>query len=275
MGFIMYSPSNLRDLPHLRTEPLPTMYDLPSEDPEELGLPDQFHELQPQLLRETCQLPDISSDEYLIGADLNVYYDSRNTLWHKRPDWFLVLGAAPGRQITDLRWSYVTWMEQVNPFLVVELLSPGTEAEDLGQTLRDVTRPPTKWQVYEQILKIPYYAVYDRHALNFRLFRLVATRYEEMTIEHHRHWFTELNLGLGVFPGTYSKYEGQWLRWYDAQGQMIPSDREDADQARQRAEQESLRAEQESFRAEQESLRAERLAARLRALGIDPNSLEE
>ena len=159
-------------------------------------------------------------------------------------------------------------MEQVNPFLVVELLSPGTEAEDLGQTLRDVTRPPTKWQVYEQILKIPYYAVYDRHALNFRLFRLVATRYEEMTIEHQRHWFTELNLGLGVFPGTCSKYEGQWLRWYDAQGQMIPSDREDADQARQRAEQESLRA-------EQESLRTERLAARLRALGIDPNSLEE
>ena len=83
----MYSPSNLRDLPHVRTEPLPTMYDLPSEDPEELGLPDQFHELQPQLL-ETCQLPDISLDEYLIGADLNVYYDSRNTLWHKRPDWF-------------------------------------------------------------------------------------------------------------------------------------------------------------------------------------------
>lgn len=45
MGFIMYSPSNLRDLPHLRTEPLPTMYDLPSEDLEEPGLPDQFHEL--------------------------------------------------------------------------------------------------------------------------------------------------------------------------------------------------------------------------------------
>ena len=81
MGFIMYSPSNLRDLPHLRTEPFPTMYDLLSEDPEEPGLHDQFHELHPQLLRETCQLPDISSEEYIIGAGLNVYYDSRNTLW--------------------------------------------------------------------------------------------------------------------------------------------------------------------------------------------------
>jgi hypothetical protein len=32
---------------------LPTMYDLPSEDPEEPGLPDEFHDLQPQLLSRT------------------------------------------------------------------------------------------------------------------------------------------------------------------------------------------------------------------------------
>ncbi|OSO94419.1 hypothetical protein B7O87_03140 [Cylindrospermopsis raciborskii CENA303] len=31
------------------------MYDLPSENPEEPGLPDEFHNFQPQLLRETCQ----------------------------------------------------------------------------------------------------------------------------------------------------------------------------------------------------------------------------
>jgi hypothetical protein len=36
-------------------ETLPTMYDLPSENPEEPGLPDEFHDFQPQLLRETCQ----------------------------------------------------------------------------------------------------------------------------------------------------------------------------------------------------------------------------
>jgi preprotein translocase subunit SecB len=29
-------------------ETLPTMYDLKSEDPEEPGLPDEFHDLQPQ-----------------------------------------------------------------------------------------------------------------------------------------------------------------------------------------------------------------------------------
>ncbi len=242
------------------------MYDLPSEDPEEPGLPDQFHEYQPQLLRETCRLPNISRDEYLICTDLNLYYDSRNTLWHKRPDWFLVLGAAPGRSITDLRWSYVIWIEQVSPFLVVELLSPGTEAEDLGQTLREVNRPPTKWQVYEQILKVPYYVLYDRYTLTFRIFRLVAQRYEEVLVPDRRYWFEELNLGLGVFPGIYDGYEGQWLRWYDASGQVIPNKQEGVDQAIQRAD-------RESQRAEQESQRADRLADRLRELGIDPNSL--
>ncbi len=228
------------------------MYDLPSDYPEEPGLADQFHEYQPKLLRETCRLPDISTDDYLICSDLNVYYDSRNTLWHKRPDWFLVLGASPGRRMEDLRWSYVTWIEQVDPFLVVELLSPGTESEDLGQTLRAIDRPPTKWQVYEQILKVPYYVLYDRYTLTFRLFRLVARRYEEVEITDQRYWFEDLNLGLGVFSAIYDGYEGQWLRWYDASGQVIPTYQEEA---------------------EQESQRADRLAARLRELGIDPNAV--
>jgi len=45
-------------------------------------------------------------------------------------------------------------------------------------------------------------------------------------------------------------------------------------QAEQRAEQERQRAEQEHQRAEQERQRAELLAARLRALGIDPDELD-
>jgi len=32
------------------------MYDLPSEDPEEPGLPDEYHHLQPQLLSATFHL---------------------------------------------------------------------------------------------------------------------------------------------------------------------------------------------------------------------------
>jgi Uma2 family endonuclease len=54
--------------------PLPTMYDLPSEDWSEPGLPDLFHDFQPKLLRETCVPPTYPMNEVFVGADLNLYY---------------------------------------------------------------------------------------------------------------------------------------------------------------------------------------------------------
>ena len=47
----------------------------------------------------------------------------------------------------------VVWQEGVNSLLVVELLCPGTENEDLGETLGELGKPPTKWEVYESILR--------------------------------------------------------------------------------------------------------------------------
>ena len=81
-----------------RHQPLPTMYDLPSEDPEEPSLSDEFHEFQPQLLRETCYPLGYSTQEFFVATDLNLYYDVGHPSWHKRPDWFLVLGKAPAQK---------------------------------------------------------------------------------------------------------------------------------------------------------------------------------
>ena len=50
-------------------EVLPTMYDLPSEYPEEPGLPDEFHHFQPQLLRETCQPSTYPPSQVFVGQD--------------------------------------------------------------------------------------------------------------------------------------------------------------------------------------------------------------
>jgi hypothetical protein len=63
------------------------------------------------------------------------------------------------------------------------------------------------------------------------------------------------------------------LRWYDAQGNWIPTNAERADrekEERQKAEQRAKVAEQ---KAEQERQRAERLAQLLRAQGIDPDNI--
>ncbi len=72
---------------------LPTMYDLPSEDPEEPGLPDEYHALQPQLLSRTFRSPCHSPEQIFTGTDLNLYYDVRHPLCYKRPDWFLAVAS--------------------------------------------------------------------------------------------------------------------------------------------------------------------------------------
>ncbi len=56
--------------PRPPSETLPTMYDLPSEDPEDMGLPDEFHDFQPDLLRETCQPIVDASSNFFVGVDL-------------------------------------------------------------------------------------------------------------------------------------------------------------------------------------------------------------
>jgi Uma2 family endonuclease len=245
--------------PTIPVNTLPTMYDLPSENLEEMGLPDEFHDVQPDLLKETCR-PIV--DNFFIGADLNLYYDTRHTNWYKRPDWFLVLGASASESVTDSRLSYVVWNEGVAPFLMVELLSPGTEAEDLGQTLRVVGKPPTKWQVYEQILRVPYYAIFDRYSNQFRMFCLQATQYVELAISGQGFWFKEIDLGLGIWTGSYQGMQGQWLRWYDRFGNWVPTSREGELEANRRAD-------EANQRADREQRRAELMAAKLRELGID------
>ncbi|MFM7218626.1 MAG: Uma2 family endonuclease [Nodosilinea sp.] len=236
---------------------LPTMYDLPSEDPEEPGLPDEFHLLQPELLRLTFLPSTYPRDRVFTTSDLNLYYDPTHPQWYKRPDWFGVLGVSRFYEGHDLRLSYVTWQEAVNPFVVVELLSPGTEKEDLGRSLREASQPPNKWTVYEQILRIPYYFVFNRCTDEFQAFGLMMNQYQPLQPDGMGMWLKEAELGLGLWQGFYQGMERQWLRWYDRDGQWLLTPTELASQ-----------------RADQETQRAERLAAQLRALGVEPDQGE-
>lgn len=260
------------DPPRSPKEVLPTMYDLPSEDSEEPGLPDEFHLLQPQLLRETFHPPTYAPDQVFIASDINLYYDSRHPLWYKRPDWFAVVGVPRLYEQRELRLSYVIWQESVAPFIVVELLSPSTGKEDLGQTLREINQPPTKWEVYERILRVPYYLVFDRYTHQFRAFQLVANHYTELPLADSRLWVPDLELGIGQWQGTYQGIKSQWLRCYDSEGQWIPDPTEQVEREKLRTNQARQQAEQERQRAEQERQRAEQLAARLRELGFDPDA---
>ena len=276
--------------PRSPKETLPTMYDLPSENAEEPGLPDEFHGLQPQLLSYTFRPSRYSASQIFSGADMNLYYDSRHPLWYKRPDWFGVVGVSRLYDEVDMRLSYVVWQEGVNPFVIVELLSPGTEKEDLrddrenvppasagvadnGQISQEQSqeKPLRKWEVYEQVLRIPYYVVFSRYTNRMRAFKLDGARYEELELSDSRLWMPEIDLGLGLWQGDYLGVDRLWLRWYDSEGNWIPTPEERAEQAQELAQQEAERADQEQQRAETAEARLASLVQRLRESGIDPD----
>ena len=256
------------DPPLSPRESLPTMYDLPSEDPEEPGLPDEFHLLQPQLLLLTFQPPQLDPKLVFSAADLNLYYDVKHPLWYKRPDWFGVVGVPRLYDDQDLRLSYVIWQEEISPLIVVELLSPGTENQDLGTQTRPEEEPPTKWEVYEQILRIPYYVVFSRYTNEIQVFQLVGTKYESVAIGEEGLRIPELGLSLGLWQGSYRGVERLWLRWFNLEGELIPL----ASEQLSAAQQEATLAKQEATAAQQ---KAEKLAARLRELGINPDQIPE
>ena len=75
-----------------------------------------------------------------------------------------------------------------------------------------------------------------------------------------------------MWQGTYQN-QGQtrdqlWLRWWDAQGNLLLTGHEQADFERHRTEQERQRAEQERQRAEQERQTRSNAIPQLLAMGL-------
>jgi len=265
-------PVSQTDPPRSPRETLPTMYDLPCENPEEDGLPDEHHDLQPQLLSETLRLSTHARDQIFTGTNLYLYYDVRHAQWYKRPDWLLVLGVPRLYDEVDLRRSYVMWQEGVPPYVVVELLSPGTEREDLGEYAESAemgkplppptkldsqsvtttdngqikATPPSKWEVYESSLRVPYYVVFSRYTNRLRCFHLLGGHYQEQILDPAcpRFWIPELQLGIGIWQGQYDGVDRHWLRWYDEHGNWIPTYAEQIELERQAKQQALRQAEQ-------------------------------
>ena len=257
------------DPPRPPRETLPTMYDLPSEFPEEPGLPDEFHDLQPQLLSRTLTLADYRREEWFSGSDLNVYYDVQHSSWHKRPDWFLAVGVPRLYDRQDLRRSYVVWQEGRSPTVVVEFLSPGTEQEDLGRFFEEntaaesanrgadgtpiqqdrsdsqKTTPPDKFTVYETYLRVPYYIVYDRYKGTLRFFQLVGDCYQVQPLTSSGNvkiWLPGLAIGLGLWEGEFEGVTRSWLRWCDRDGEWLLLDTEQEQIAKEQLQTQVLQA---------------------------------
>jgi Uma2 family endonuclease len=222
---------------------LPTHLDLPDTD----GKPAEttFQSVQSRLLT-GCLRPvfdQLHPDyNYFVGADSGIYWrlDTDDPLQGcKSPDWYYVPNVPPMLDGTYRR-SYVLWQENVRPLLVIEYVS-GNGSEE-----RDATPGTGKFWVYEQMIQAWYYAIHDPDRERLEVFELVGGRYRalEATTEG-RYLIEPIGLELGVWQGEYQDISAAWLRAWDRDGKMIASLEEKAD----------------------------KLAARLRELGVDPESV--
>lgn len=271
--------TNIKDLtlPEARTSVWPTMYELPDPNDHE-GMPDEYHLLQAMLLLLTFRPPGYFPDRCFSAGDMNLYFDPRDPA--KRPDWFGVIGVGKRYRNGDMRSSYATWDEGVNPFVIVELLSRSTARADLGEDIREQEGTYSKWEVYERLLKVPYYVIFSKRKIGMTVYRHDGERLKEVGNHGNRIWMPEAGLGLGLWRGEFNGFQRLWLRFYDRDGDWIPTPTELADQAEHSARLAERQAERERAEknaalrlAETERLEKEKLAAKLRELGIDPDAV--
>lgn len=149
------------------------------------------------------------------------------------PDGFLSLGVERFYD-ENLRPSYAIWEEEKVPILVLEVVS---------QTYRN--EYSTKKDEYAK-LGVLYYVVYNptrRRKPRLEVHQLINGVYQLQ--DGNPVWLPEVGLGIGIERGTYQGITREWMYWYNQQGKRFLTPEE----------------------------RAQILAERLRALGVDPDSV--
>jgi Uma2 family endonuclease len=253
---------------------------------------------------------------YAIGQDSGIYWRLTDPPERgaEAPDWFYVPNVPPLLD-GERRRSYVMWKEVVAPLIAIEFTSgDGREERDATSPLQGSGRAGKFW-VYEQAVRIPFYAIYEVEKASVEVYQLVEARYQRCSPNERGHFpIASLGVELGIWWGTHMNQRFPWLRWWDDQGNLLltgeerailekeraeeadrraaadqqraeeadrraAADQQRAEEAdrraaadQQRAEEADRRAAADQQRAEEADRRAAALAAKLRALGIDPEA---
>jgi Uma2 family endonuclease len=246
-------PDGLLDLPDTN---LPDHTQLPDSD----GKPvDNQQELPQSFVLTTSLWPVLErrhpDQQFLVGHSMGIFWRPTTPplLGCKAPDWYYVPNVPP---MLDgvYRRSYVMWREYEAPLIVLEFVS-GNGAEE-----RDRTPLEGKFWVYEHGIRVPYYGIFEANPGRVEVFRLIDGAYEPLPANAAgRFEIAPLGVELGIWRGVIQNLDLPWLRWWDAEGRLLPH-----------ADERAANADQRAADADQ---RAARLAERLRALGVDPDQL--
>jgi len=199
----------------------PNADDLPDSD----GIPMESprHYAQMNLLVVPLRRHWWERDDVFVAGDMFVYFSAQQALTRdfRGPDVFVVQGVPAGE-----RRKWIVWLEEKAPDVVIELLSDSTRTEDMT----------TKKQVYQDKLRVPEYFWFDPFGDEWAGWALRDGFYEPIQPDAQgRLPSRQLGLLLVRWHGTYEGIEADWLRWATADGDLIPTSDEIADQAEQRA----------------------------------------
>lgn len=170
-----------------------------------------INEKQQRLLTEVLSGYELNDGiPFIVAANVGIF----RTVRHPAivPDIFLSLNVtvADSWDRRDVR-SYLLWEFGKPPEIAIEIVSP-TPGNELGSKFTDYA-----------LMGVMYYVVYDPLGelsdRPLQIFQLQGGRYVPKTDT----WFPLVDLGLTLWPGVFESVNDTWLRWCDAEGNVIPN----------------------------------------------------
>ena len=97
----------------------------------------------------------------------------------------------------------------------------------------EVSKQGLFW-VYERIIRMPYYGIYEINNGKLEVYRLVDGFYQPVTANERGHYsVAPLEVEMGLWQGSYQNQTQLWLRWWDDLGNLLLIGDERAERAEQ------------------------------------------
>lgn len=182
-------------------------------------------------------------DDYYVGGNMFIYFSEKQARNRdfRGPDYFFVSNTTR----EPIRKGWVTWLEDNRtPDAVIELCSPTTIAEDYGP----------KKDIYEKTLRVGDYFCYNPETKKLDGWRLKDKKYTPLVPnEHGWLWSEELGLWVGTWQGKIGPFDDTWLRFYDRDGNLVPTPEEAAKQQAEAAKQQADAAKRQAEAAKRQA----------------------
>lgn len=189
-------------------------------------LESDWHVAQMELLKGLIRqvMAQSGRRDYHIGGDNFVYYSLEQAQdviqgrpYFRGPDVYWV-GGVPPRQ----RQGWVSWEEGGRlPDVIVELLSPSTAHIDRNE----------KMDLYARVFRTAEYYLCEPRGRKLEGFRLAGKKYRPMVPDDQgRLWSEQLGVSFGLWHGIREDViEADWIRLFQRDGTLVPTEVEAAE----------------------------------------------